>query len=381
MGDEQPKEQLSGHIQHTCEHKPEQKNAEIKIEKPKLSLKQSLIHFYDTKYRKILFFTLSLLILSVFLIGLKIAKTGDFVEKDISLSGGMTITIFHEQSYDIKELQNYLASQFPDKQLSIRSLTQLGKTVGIIVEGTDIDSDKVIASLGQKIGTISAEDYSVSMMGSSLGNTFFRETLKAIFVSFMFMGLVVFLYFGENLKMKFIATIATFIVGAMIFGGTTSIIKDFIAYILGLGLITLYYKNNRPSFIMILTVFADLVVTLAVVNLLGMKISTAGIASFLMIIGYCVETNILLTTKVTKKKEGSVIERILDAFKTGFIMTATAVSAVLIALVFTQSDVIKEIMAILLIGLIADMIYTWGQNVALLRIYLEKKSANHELHN
>jgi len=381
MGDEQPKEQPSEHIQHTSEHKPEQKHHEIKAEKPKLSLKQSTIKFYDTKYKQILYFTFILLFVSLFLIGLRIFQTGDFVGKDISLSGGITITIFNEQDYDLRDLDNYLKSQFPDKEISIRSLNQLGKSIGIIIEGTDIESDDVITSLESKIGKISQEDYSVSMMGSSLGNTFFKETLKAIFVSFMFMGLVVFLYFGESLKMKIISTVVTFIVGMMIFGGTTNIIKDIIAYILGLGLLIIYYNNSRPSFMMILSVFADLVVTLAVVNLLGMKISTAGVASFLMIIGYCVETNILLTTKVLKKKEGSLIERIIEAFKTGFVMTSTAAAAVLIALIFTQSDVIKEIMAILLIGLIAEIIFTWGQNVALLRIYLEKKSANHELHN
>jgi preprotein translocase subunit SecF len=98
-----------------------------------------------------------------------------------------------------------------------------------------------------------------------------------------------------------------------------------------------------------------------------------------MIIGYCVESNILLTTKVIKKKEGVLIDKIVGAFNTGFIMTLTAITAVTIALVMTQSSVIKEIMAILLIGLFADLIFTWIQNVALLRIYIDKQRGRHEL--
>lgn len=344
-------------------------------EKPKRSFKESIIHFYDTKYKQMLFVTFGILILAMFLIGMQIAQTGDFVKKDISLSGGITLTIFHETELDIKDLEQYINAKFPGKDISVRSLTQLGENIGVIIEGTDFDSEEVVSALKEKIGDITKDDYSVSMMGSSLGSTFFRETLKSIFVSFMFMGLVVFLYFGENLKVKLISFALTSAIGILIFSGTTNLIKDTAAYIIGAVLLAIYYRNSRPSFMMVLNVFADLVVTLAIVNLIGMKISTAGVASFLMIIGYCVETNILLTTKLIKKKEGALIDRLIGAFNTGFIMTATASGAVIVALLTTQSDVIKEIMTILLIGLIVDMVYTWIQNVGLLRIYLDKTGA------
>ena len=55
------------------------------------------------------------------------------------------------------------------------------------------------------------------------------------------------------------------------------------------------------------------------------------------------------------------------------IFIATAIVAVGVAMLVTQSEVIKEIMLILLIGLLADIINTWIQNVGLLRIYLERK--------
>ena len=94
-----------------------------------------------------------------------------------------------------------------------------------------------------------------------------------------------------------------------------------------------------------------------------------------MLIGYSVDTDILLSTRVLKRKEGSVLDKTVDAAKTGLMMSLTAIAAVLIALIFTQSSVLKEIMIIIIIGLLADIIYTWIQNAGILRWYLERKNA------
>lgn len=367
---EEPKEEV--HKEKPKEQKPEK----ARERKP---FKQIIIDFYDTKYKQMMYVTLAIMIISMIAIGVQIFRTGDFINKDISLTGGTTLTLLTSQNVDIQELESYLNQQFPDNGLSVRRLTQLGSDVGIIIDGNNFDSQKIIDSLKTKISGIREEDYTVNMMGSSLGQSFFKETLKAIYVSFLFMGLVVFLYFGEDWKMKTVSSILTIIAGLMIFMGASNIIKDIIAYIIGAVVLFIYFRTSLPSFMMIINVFADLITTLAVVNLIGMKVSTAGIASFLMIVGYCVESNILITTKLIKKKEGVIIDKTVDAFKTGFIMTLTAISAVTIALVMTQSSVIKEIMAILLIGLFADLVYTWIQNVAFLRIYLDKKGIKNGL--
>jgi len=142
----------------------------------------------------------------------------------------------------------------------------------------------------------------------------------------------------------------------------------------------LYFRTFVPSMAVILAAFSDIVVTLAIINLLGVKLSSAGIAAFLMLIGYSVDTDILLSTRVLKRKEGTVMDRVLGAVKTGFMMTLTTIVAVIAALVFTQSEVIKQIMIILLVGLFIDMINTWIQNVGILRLYVERKERKHLQH-
>ena len=55
-------------------------------------------------------------------------------------------------------------------------------------------------------------------------------------------------------------------------------------------------------------------------------------------------------------------------------MTITTLVALTVALIFAQSEVIKQIMTILLIGLSIDIINTWLQNCGLLLWYIEKKA-------
>ena len=115
--------------------------------------------------------------------------------------------------------------------------------------------------------------------------------------------------------------------------------------------------------------------TLTVVNLMGLKLSTAGIVSFLMIIGYSVDTDIMLTVRLLKKEE-SVNHAILGAFKTGISMTITSIIAVAIALfvVYPFASVLNEIFLILLIGLVFDLMNTLLTNVSILKWYFDKKT-------
>jgi preprotein translocase subunit SecF len=350
-----------------------EKHEKIKEHKERKPILKSIKDIYFNKYKKLLIIPFTLLIISILLIGLQIATTGDFVKKDVSLKGGITITIPSEGKIDIVSLGSYLGEQFPNSDLSVRSLKSAGQQIGIIIDGPDtIVVDDIINSLEPKLGKLEKIDYSVAEMESSLGASFFRETLKAIFVSFLLMGIVVFWYFGTDLKIKILSTILTITVYILMFFGVQSFTKNIAAYIIGVVLIGLYIKSSVPSFMVILNVFSDVIVTLAIINLIGVRLSTAGIAAFLMIIGYSVDTNILLSTKLLKKKEGSIIERLSDAIQTGLTMTLTTAAAIIIALIFTQSEVIKQIMIILLIGLIVDMMYTWLQNAGILRLYLEK---------
>jgi len=135
------------------------------------------------------------------------------------------------------------------------------------------------------------------------------------------------------------------------------------------------FRTFVPSTAVILSAFADILMTLALVNMLGMRMSTAGIVAFLMLIGYSVDTDILLTTRILKRDEGSLNSRIFGAFKTGITMTLTSLFAVVFALFVVRSFsiVLTQIFSILAIGLGFDILNTWITNASILKWYKEKK--------
>ena len=304
------------------------------MEDQKKSIKQFLFEIYDKKYRLLLIIPFSMLLFSLVQIGYQVYKTGDFINRDVSLKGGVTITIPLEKYMDIDRVKKHISAKFPASDVEVRSLRSAGSVVGIIIEADINGNDKsqvqdLLRSIESSLNIdLSKVDYGIEIIGSSLGASFFKESLIALAVAFLFMGLVVFIYFR------------TFI----------------------------------PSIAVILAAFSDMVFALAVINIFQIKIGTAGIAAFLMLIGYSVDTDILLTVRVLKRKDGTVMDRIMSSIKTGMTETLTAVVAVTVALAVTQSEVIRQIMLILLVGLFADIFNTWIQNVGLLRLYVEKKA-------
>ena len=135
------------------------------------------------------------------------------------------------------------------------------------------------------------------------------------------------------------------------------------------------FRTFIPSGAVILSAFADIIMTVVVVDMLGIQLSIAGVIAFLMLIGYSVDTDILLTSRVLKKKENSINERVYSAFKTGMTMTLTSLSAVFITLfiVKNSSEVLSQIFTILTIGLCFDMFNTWFTNASIIKWYAEKE--------
>jgi len=324
------KQMLQQNSSQNTEALPKQEAAKEKKIAPAGFVKKAKF-FYEQHYKKMIFFTIALLLIAIILIGIKVATTGDFINKGISLKGGTTITFDNAPDIDIINLMDDLKANFPKQEINVRELSATGKQLGVIIDigTTNTEEISAIVNFVKEKLPESEKGYSIETMGSSLGASFFRQTLFAMLIAFIFMGIVVFILF----------------------------------------------KTFVPSSAVILCAFANIVETIAVVNLIGMKVSTAGIAAFLMLIGYSVDTDILLTTHVIKRKEGKVVERIFTAMKTGFLMTLTAIGAVTAGLIFSESDVIKQIMTIMLIGLIFDIFNTWIQNAAILMAYEKRKES------
>jgi len=347
-------------------------------EKPKHVPKpKNIKQFYEQKYKLLLIIPVILLLLAIAQISFQQITTGDFVNKGISLSGGISLTIYNDVDLNINDFENQLRSEYSENDINARKLSKNGIILGYIIEA-DVDgseSDKVDEfveyTLKEFPKKITKSDYSLEVMGSSLGESFFQEAFKVLYIAFLFMGMVVFMLFGTSLIYKIVSVFLSLTASMFMFMGKGPV-TTIIAYVIGIYLIYIYFKNSIPSIAVILAAASDIVVTVAIFNLFGMKLSTAGVAAFLMLIGYSVDTDILLSTKVLKTKQGTITSRIYEAMRTGLMMNFTTLAALTVALFFTDSEVIRQIMTILIIGLLVDLVNTWIQNVGLLKWYLEK---------
>jgi preprotein translocase subunit SecF len=144
---------------------------------------------------------------------------------------------------------------------------------------------------------------------------------------------------------------------------------------IGMSIVVLVsFRTLVPSAAVVLSAFADMVMTAAVMDLVGIQLTLGTTAALLMLIGYSVDSDILLTTRILKR-QGKLQEKLAGAFQTGMIMTSTtfaAVTAMFIVSYLGGVEIMWEISAVLLIGLAADVLNTWLTNAAILKWYVEK---------
>ena len=217
-----------------------------------------------------------------------------------------------------------------DGDVFVRSLAILEGTLNVLlVEASDIDADGLKELLESQLGiSLNDENYFVEETGSKLGEDFYKQMVSAVLIAFLLMALTILIIFRKII----------------------------------------------PSVIVVLSALLDIIVTVAVIDLLGIRINAAGIAALLLLIGYSVDTDVLLLTKLIKSTEGSVWERIVSSAKTGLTMTVTTLSAMMVGFIFSSSLILKQMFLIIFIGLVVDVISTYLMNAGLLKWYLERKN-------
>ncbi len=144
----------------------------------------------------------------------------------------------------------------------------------------------------------------------------------------------------------------------------------------------LIFRSPVPSFAVVLSALSDIIIAAAFMRIAGIELSLGTVAALLMLIGYSVDSDILLTNRVLKRR-GTVEEKISRAMQTGITMTSTTLAALVVMYVvstfpyliipsFTQITLLSQISGVLIIGLAADLMNTWLLNTGILRWYVLK---------
>lgn len=242
----------------------------------------------------------------------------------IDLKGGSTVVIQLQKDTSSSELKNIISNAINNDQVEVTSISNGQATVEITGQA---DLIVLTNSLGGT-GTI----ISFQSVGALLSAQALNQVYYAIAFAFIFMAITVFIVF----------------------------------------------RNFVPSMAVILAALSDIIIALGGMAIFGIPLSVASVGAILMLIGYSVDTDILLTTRILKRREGTINERALDAMKTGFTMAAAAIGSMVtlylvVVFLIPYASTLGQIASVLIIGLVADVLATWLMNLGILRWYMEAR--------
>ena len=223
-------------------------------------------------YKILIVIPLIILALSLSYLLLKLGTTG--LNLDIDLKGGTQIIVESDNSLSESELEGILKQY----DANVRIASGLTGYSAFIEFDASIDSQDVLDAL-QGSGYV-FDDYSIQTVGPSLGAASLQQAFIVLIVAFIFMALT-------------------------------------ILYIFKIPLVSLYVALC-PAF--------DIIETLAISQLIGIKLSLASFAALLMIIGYSVDDDVMIATRILKSTS-EIRGKLKDSFKTSFTTTAATLVA------------------------------------------------------
>jgi len=138
-------------------------------------------------------------------------------------------------------------------------------------------------------------------------------------------------------------------------------------------LVFVLFRTFVPSIAVVASAFSDIVIPLALMNVLGIELSLGTVAALLMLIGYSVDSDLLLNNHVLRRT-GDFYESTYRAMRTGVTMTLTSIAAMIVMTIVASPFVfgiplLPEVGIVLVLGLTADLMNTYLLNVSLLRYY------------
>lgn len=244
------------------------------------------------------------------------------LNESVDLKGGTITTLQLQKSISQDELKSLIENGLNTSDVTVNSFNNNQATVTI---GTEADS---VTFTNLMNGTATILSY--RSVGAVLSAAALTQIIYTLIFAFLFMSITVFIVF----------------------------------------------RNFVPSMAVILAALSDIIIAAGGMSLFGIPLSLASVGALLLLIGYSVDTDILLTTRVLKRREGTITERAINAMKTGLTMAAAAIGSmvalyVIVLFFIPSAATLQNIAEVLMIGLVADVLATWLMNLGILRWYME----------
>lgn len=268
-----------------------------------------------------------LILIPVILMILSLLYLGIFgLNEGVDLKGGTLVTVELNQPMTQSQITSLVQEKLG---ISDVETSTSGDTATLTISG-DVDQTKFNEQFSSEFKVLSFRSVGALLSDAALGQIYY-----ALLFAFIFMSVTVFFVF----------------------------------------------RDLVPSLAIILSAICNLSIAVGSMSLFGIPLSIASVGALLMLIGYGVDTDILLTTRLLKRKTGSIDDRAEGACRTGITLTFATLAAMIVLFIVVKvfiptAQVLEDISAVLIMGLLSDLLSTWLMNLGILKWHVERGGHN-----
>ncbi|QKQ98782.1 hypothetical protein GKQ38_04635 [Candidatus Nanohaloarchaea archaeon] len=281
-------------------------------------------------FDKYIWIPIGLVLVSLLILGGNYLATGEFVGKGLDFTGGTEVTYAVEGTFSTGEVEEVFANQGYMGVNALRLESQGSNQSQLVVQipPPSINGSEQAEQIMENAG-YNATARSFTSISTAVSGQFFLQASLAFALAFMIMSLVIFAAF----------------------------------------------KDVVPSMAVIFAATGDIIVALAGMALFNIQLTLGSFAALLMLIGYSVDTDIVLSTRALKRERGTLRKRMWESMKTGVTMSSGGIAGFTLLFMVSYAIVgpseLSNIASVMLIGLLADMPLTWFGNAIILKKYIK----------
>jgi preprotein translocase subunit SecF len=282
-----------------------------------------ILSFIENNYKKFLLLSISLFAIFIGIILFNYFKYGYIINKSITISGGYVTLINNNYNLTNTEIQNIL------NQMNITDYVLYSTPNIIYIESRDQINGTLLINLLNQYYNISIQpsDISIQQYSSLVGDLIFNQFLFFVILAMILAAFVIFIAF----------------------------------------------RVSNTTLNIISTILFDIIGLLAILSITKYPIGANGFIAMLMILGFAIDNNVVLSTNMIKEKDKPFIERVKMSFRVGMLMEIIALYTLLLLYFIVPDPSVNEFAFVLSTATILDLIYYLIGNIPLYKYFEAKK--------
>lgn len=288
-------------------------------------LKQYFDRIYEN-YDRYLVIPAVLLVLAVGVLLVNYSYTGEFIQKGTDFTGGTEMTVQLDQDFNTAQIEKAFASSGRSNINAVKQTS--GNETSLILQVPPPQMNQSTAEQVLLDAGYGAKVTGFRSISSAVSQEFFKQAQLAFLMAFTIMSIVIFVAF----------------------------------------------KDAVPSLAVIFAAAGDIIFAAAGMVIFNIPLTLGSLAGLLMLIGYSVDTDIVLSSRVLKRTRGSLKERVYSSAVTGITMSSGGIAGFTLLYIVSYLAVgpseLTNIAGVMVIGLLADMPFTWFGNAIILKKYV-----------